>query len=293
MPWLQLSITTAKQHCDTAEAALLEHGACSITCRDADDMPILEPAPGETPLWENNIITGLFDASADTETLITSLHIAMSGREHHIHSEMLADQNWERAWMTHFKPMRFADNFWVVPSHHDVVEADAVNLRLDPGLAFGTGTHPTTAMCLQWLGQHPPVGKTVLDFGCGSGILAVAALLLGAHKAVGTDIDPQAIEASRSNAERNQVAEDLQLALVNDFRPQTFDIVVANILSGPLTQLAPTLAQYVIAGGDIVLSGILRGQADAVLEAYAQNGFDMGITVHQQDWVMLHGCRKA
>ena len=293
MPWLQLSITTGKQHCEAAEAALLEHGACAITCRDADDVPILEPAPGETPLWDNSIITGLFDADADTDALIAALHRAMAQREHHIHSERLADQNWERAWMAHFEPMQFADNFWVVPSHHEVVDSAALNLRLDPGLAFGTGTHPTTAMCLQWLGQHPPAGKSVLDYGCGSGILAVAALLLGASHATGVDIDPQAIEASRSNAELNRVGARLQLALVRDFCHARFDIVIANILSGPLTQLAPELARLTEPGGDIVLSGILHDQADTVRDAYSANGFDMKTTLQRQDWVMLHGCRRG
>lgn len=291
MPWLQLSITTGKLHTEQAETALLEHGACSITYRDADDAPILEPAPGETPLWENSIVTGLFESSADTDALISRLHVAMAETDHSISSELLEDQNWERAWMAHFKPMQFGERFWVVPSHHEVVDASAVNLQLDPGLAFGTGTHPTTAMCLQWLGEHPPEGDSVLDYGCGSGILAIAALLLGASHATGTDIDPQAIEASRSNAELNQISDKLQLALVKDFRPAQYDIVLANILSGPLAQLAPTLAQNVRSGGDIVLSGILQEQADSVREAYAP-WFDMDITRTQEDWVMLHGCRK-
>jgi len=292
MPWLQVSITTSKAHTEQAEAALLECGACSITYRDADDAPILEPAPGETPLWENSIVTGLFASGGDTESLVSRLHVAMAEARHSIRSEALEDRDWERAWMAHFHPMQFADNFWVVPSHHDAVDEHAINLRLDPGLAFGTGTHATTAMCLQWLGQHPPQGKTVLDVGCGSGILAIAALLLGASHATGTDIDPQAIEASRHNATHNRVADRLQLALVKDYRPEPVDIVLANILSGPLAQLAPTLAQNCRAGGDIVLSGILQEQADDVRAAYAP-WFDMDTTRSQDDWVMLHGCRKA
>lgn len=291
MPWLQLSVITNRDFTAEAENALLQLGASSITYRDADDVPILEPAPGETPIWERSIVTGLFDTDIESENLLAKLSLALDGHDCSIHSEILEDQNWSRAWMAHFKPMPFGERLWIVPSHLEPPNNNTVNLRLDPGLAFGTGTHPTTALCLQWLDQHISQQNTVLDYGCGSGILAIAALMLGVKTAVGVDIDPQAIEASISNATNNAVAAQLDLALVKDFQMQQFDIVMANILSGPLTELAPLLAQCTTVGGDIVLSGILCEQANSIRTVYAEY-FDMDDAVTQGDWAMLHGCRK-
>jgi ribosomal protein L11 methyltransferase len=292
MPWLQLSVTTSKQHSEQVESILLEQGACSITYRDADDVPILEPAPGETPLWENSIVTGLFECDVDSDALLASLNIALSDCEVSISTDLLQDQNWTRAWMDHFKAMQFGQRLWVVPTHLDATDPQAVNLRLDPGLAFGTGTHPTTELCLRWLDAHANAQQNALDYGCGSGILAIAALLLGVNQVDGVDIDPQAIEASRSNARINKVAQQLELFLVEDFSPRQYDLVLANILSGPLAELAPLLAACTRTGGDIVLSGILREQADSVREVYAEY-FVMDEAVIEQDWVMLHGCRQA
>ena len=189
MPWLQLSVTTNRDHTEQVEHALLQQGAHSITYRDAEDAPILEPAPGETPIWEHSIVTGVFDSDADVDTLLTALSIALEDCECSIHSEMLEDQNWVRAWMEHYKPMQFGQRLWIVPTHLEPCDHTAVNLRLDPGLAFGTGTHPTTALCLQWLEANIADQNCLLDYGCGSGILAIAALMLGMQSAVGVDIE--------------------------------------------------------------------------------------------------------
>ena len=197
--------------------------------------------------------------------------------------------------MDHYQPMQFGERLWVCPWHLDPPDPDAVNLRLDPGLAFGTGTHPTTSLCLSWLDQHVHQQKTLLDFGCGSGILAIAALLLGLQQADGVDIDPQALEASLANAKANHVDDQLQLFTAKQQDKQAarqYEIVVANILSGPLVELAPTLARHTEPDGDIILSGILREQAKDVLNAY-QTFFKMDAPVFQDDWVLLHGCRLS
>jgi len=299
MPWIQVSISTSKQCSEHAENVLLEQGACSVTLKDAADEPILEPAPGETPVWKNAIVIGLFDGAIDTDTLLSKIQAALTSSadncEHALSIETLEDQNWERAWMDHYQPMQFGERLWVCPWHIDPPEPDAVNLRLDPGLAFGTGTHPTTSLCLTWLDQNVQQQKTLLDFGCGSGILAIAALLLGVSHAGGVDIDPQAIDASLANAKANHVDDRLQLfttAQQNKQELKRYEIVVANILSGPLVELAPTLAQHTQSGGDIILSGILKEQADEVRSAYSQF-FTMGSPVIQEDWVLLHGCRTS
>jgi ribosomal protein L11 methyltransferase len=293
MSWLQISINTDKSSCELVENVLLNSGACSVTYKDAADEPILEPAPGETPVWKNTIVTGLFEQPEINEALVTQIETSLGECEHTLTLEILEDQNWERAWMDHYHPMQFGKRLWVCPWHIDPPEPDAVNLRLDPGLAFGTGTHPTTSLCLAWLDQNIQQQKTLLDFGCGSGILAIAALLLGVSHAEGVDIDPQAIDASLANAKANHVDERLQLFTAAQQNKQDFkqyEIVVANILSGPLVELAPTLAQHTQNNGDIVLSGILKEQADEVLNAYSPF-FTMNAPVVQDDWVLLHGCR--
>ncbi|HBO6416426.1 TPA: 50S ribosomal protein L11 methyltransferase, partial [Pseudomonas aeruginosa] len=196
MPWLQVRLAITPEQAETYEDALLEVGAVSVTFMDAEDQPIFEPDLGTTPLWSRTHLLALFEADTDETALLAHLALLTGGDlpEHHV--EEIADQDWERSWMDNFQPMRFGRRLWIVPSWHAAPEPDAVNLLLDPGLAFGTGTHPTTALCLEWLDGQELAGRQVLDFGCGSGILAIAALLLGAERAVGTDIDPQALEAS-------------------------------------------------------------------------------------------------
>lgn len=296
MPWLQISIHTDKNNSETAEQLLLALGALSVSLSDAADEPILEPAPGETPVWNNTIVTALFESSHDQQNLIEQLQASLKDAQPAISAATLEDQDWSRAWMEHYQPMQFGERLWVCPWHIEPPQPDATNLRLDPGLAFGTGTHPTTSLCLRWLDKHCHGQKTLLDYGCGSGILAIAALLLGVERAAGVDIDPQALEASVLNADANDVADRLSLYTVDQFSSgnkvsNSYDIVMANILSGPLVELAGTLAGFSRPGGDLVLSGILREQADSVLNAY-RDFFDMDTPVIEGDWVMLHACRK-
>ena len=206
--------------------------------------------------------------------------------------EKIEDQDWERSWMDNFHPMRFGERLWIVPSWHAAPEPDAVNLLLDPGLAFGTGTHPTTSLCLQWLDAQQLQGKTLIDFGCGSGILAIAGLLLGAEHAVGTDIDIQALEASRDNAQRNQVADDrFDLYLPEQMPDTPADVLVANILAGPLVSLAPQLASLVKPGGLLALSGILAEQTEEILQAY-QGDFELDPVAEQDGWIRVSGKRR-
>jgi len=291
MAWLQISITTNKQNIELAENILLAQGAYTVTLKDAADEPILEPEPGTTPMWQNAVVTGLFDGTENREKLLREINSKISGSEHTTQAEILEDQQWDRAWMSNFQPMQFGARLWVCPWHLDPPDPTAINLRLDPGLAFGTGTHPTTALCLRWLEQHAQPPQTLLDYGCGSGILAIAALLLGIEQVDGVDIDPQALEASLSNAEANKVADKLNLYRVEQFQPQKYDVVMANILSGPLINLAATFANHTETGGHIVLSGILTEQADEVTAAYSKY-FAMKAPQHEEDWVMLHGLRK-
>ncbi|MCK5001603.1 MAG: 50S ribosomal protein L11 methyltransferase [Gammaproteobacteria bacterium] len=294
MPWLQISVHTNQNHAEQAEDTLLQYGACSVTLKDAADEPILEPAPGETPIWKNIIATGLFNNIENQEQLIGRITAEFDNGEYSITTEILQDQNWTRSWMDHYQAMQFGERLWVCPWHIEPPEPDATNLRLDPGLAFGTGTHPTTSLCLSWLDQNIQQPKSLLDFGCGSGILAIAALLLGLEQADGVDIDPQALEASLANAKANQVENRLHLYTSEQFatehKQQQYEIVVANILSGPLVELAPTLAGHTLAGGDIVLSGILTEQAEGIIDAYTPY-FKMDTPIFEGDWVLIHGCR--
>ena len=294
MPWIQLTFLTKKNSSEKAEQALLDAGALSVTFRDAEDNPILEPGPGETPLWEDIILTGLFDADADTELLKDKIKSSL-GKTLAIKIEPLEDKDWVRAWMNDYKPMQFGERLWVCPKHLPVPNSDATNLMLDPGLAFGTGTHPTTALCLQWLDANNVNDKQVIDFGCGSGVLAIAALLLGASHCDGVDIDPQAITASMDNAQENNVAEKLDLYLPNEFADKAnikkYDLVLANILAGPLTELAEQLSAYCKAGGDIVLSGILESQASKVIEAYSP-WFELEPIAVQEEWIRVTGKKK-
>ncbi|MBQ1557209.1 MAG: 50S ribosomal protein L11 methyltransferase, partial [Pseudomonas sp.] len=263
MPWLQVRLAITPEQAETYEDALLEVGAVSVTFMDAEDQPIFEPDLGTTPLWSNTHLLALFEADTDETALLAHLQLLCGGAlpEHHV--ERIEDQDWERSWMDGFQPMRFGQRLWIVPSWHAAPQPDAVNLLLDPGLAFGTGTHPTTALCLEWLDGQNLDNCSVLDFGCGSGILAIAALLLGAPQAAGTDIDPQALEASRDNASRNSIdPARFPVYLPADLPQQPADVVVANILAGPLVSLAPQITALVKSGGRLALSGILAEQAE-------------------------------
>jgi ribosomal protein L11 methyltransferase len=241
------------------------------------------------------VVTGLFSAEENQDAVLAAIEHCLHDIDFSCHTEQLEDKNWTRAWMDHYHAMQFGERLWVCPLHLEPPEPQAINLRLDPGLAFGTGTHPTTSLCLRWLDRNIRSQHSVLDYGCGSGILAIAACMLGVQHADGVDIDPQALLATHSNAEINQVEKQISSFLPADFQQQhadtRYDIVVANILSGPLAELAPTLAGHTRKNGDIVLSGILKEQAASVIEAY-KDFFDMDTPVFEEDWVLLHGVKR-
>jgi len=299
MPWIQLILQTNKASNAKTEQVLLDAGALSVTSIDAEDKPVLEPLPGETPLWENIILTGLFEADINTESLKRQIKSQL-GEQTTIKIEALEDKDWVRAWMDNYKPMQFGERLWVCPKHLSPPDPNAINLMLDPGLAFGTGTHPTTALCLEWLDSADVKNKQVLDFGCGSGVLAIAALLLGAQHCDGTDIDPQAILASNDNALENSSPENNLAKKLNCFLPANlptiqlagnYDIVLANILAGPLTELAEQLAAYCKLGGNIVLSGILQTQSEKIIAAYSP-WFDLDPIAVKEDWIRVTGRKK-
>ncbi|KAB7694391.1 50S ribosomal protein L11 methyltransferase [Plesiomonas shigelloides] len=293
MPWIQLKLNTTGAQAEAIGDVLMESGSVSITFMDSHDTPVFEPLPGETRLWGDTDVMALYDAETDMAAVIAQLQQSPLLGNDFVHKiEQLEDKDWEREWMDNFHPMRFGQRLWICPSWREVPEPEAVNVMLDPGLAFGTGTHPTTALCLEWLDGLDLVGKTVVDFGCGSGILAIAALKLGAARAVGIDIDPQAITASRNNAERNGVSDRLELYLPKD-QPQDLlgDVVVANILAGPLRELAPLISVLPKSGGHLGLSGILESQAESVADAYREK-FVLDPIAEREEWCRITGIAR-
>ncbi len=292
MPWLQLKIETTKDQAPVLEELLETLGAAAVLMEDSADQPLLEPPPGATPLWDATTVVGVFTVDSEMDAVVEFLE-AQTGAalpKHRI--EVLEDKDWERAWMDHYHPMRFGERLWVVPSWTPPPEPAAINLLLDPGLAFGTGTHPTTALCMEWLDSLDLQGKTVIDYGCGSGILAVAALLLGAKEAYGVDNDPQALTATVENAKRNGVSERLHVFMPEDMPAIQADAIVANILAGPLAMLAPTLAQHAVAGADIALSGIIQPQVDELRQVYGEWFVMDGLAIKEEDWCRLSGRKQ-
>ena len=292
MTWLQLRLDTDPEHATTLEDALLEAGAVAVTLEDNADEPVLEPGVGETPLWRQTRLTGLFPADTDMHAVRKRLPEALlAGCNQRV--EILEDKDWEREWIRHYQPMRFGRRLWVCPSWLEPPEPQAVNLLLDPGLAFGTGTHPTTALCLTELDSLDLAGADIVDYGCGSGILAVAALKLGARQALGVDNDPQALDASRDNAARNGVAsDDFTVVLPGDgaigaWRGRA-DVVVANILAGPLAALSEELLGLLKPGGTLLLSGLLDTQAEALIAHY-RPALTLAVAGEKEGWVCLRG----
>lgn len=288
----QIRCTLPAAACARAETVLVDQGAYSVTLQDSGGEPILEPDPGSNPLWDQVVMLALFDGDVDVPGIRTALEQALgpdvlAGW----HEETIPDQDWERAWMDAFEPMRFGQRLWVCPSTHQPPDPRAVNVRLDPGLAFGTGTHPTTALCLEWLDQQNLADRRVLDYGCGSGILAVAALLLGAGEVHGVDNDRQALAASRDNAQRNGVESRLHLRDNEEADPPVADVLVANILSGILIELVPRLMMLVRPGGQVALSGIMEQQAGTVEEAY-RDFVDFRRPRFRDGWTLLTGVRR-
>ena len=279
MAWQQLHLQCEKANVDLAEALLLEAGALSIALDDAGDQPLFEPLPGESPLWDEVILTGLFDATTEigSRQAIEQLSHEIAAQVHatRIWLSAVEDKDWEREWMTHYHPIACANNLWVVPNWLTPPDPEATNIIMDPGLAFGTGYHATTRLCLDWLTEQDLTDKVVIDYGCGSGILGIAALLLGARHVYAVDIDPQAVLATNQNAERNHVEGQLQAFLPDDFNQYCaqhavvpVDVIVANILAKPLIGLAPYFATLIAPKGRIVLAGLIESQTEQVTDAY-------------------------
>ena len=288
MSWLQAHLTVEREAAPEAEELLESLGALSVTLSDAGDEPMLEPLPGATPVWSRTRVTGLFGGDTDETDLRRRLASSSSGE---LVLERLEDQPWERAWLDHFHPMRFGKRLWVAPSGSPVDDDNAVVVTLDPGLAFGTGTHPTTALCLRWLDAADLKGRSVIDYGCGSGVWAVAALKLGAAEVVAVDHDPQALLATRENARRNGVAERLRVQGPDASVKKGADLVLANILANVLVDLASLLTSLLRPGGLLVLSGILQAQVEEVVSAYGK-GVSFIADHCQEKWVLLEGVRQ-
>jgi ribosomal protein L11 methyltransferase len=293
MSFYEIEFPLATLSSDTVEAALLEIGASSITFVDRGDEPILEPKPGEIRLWSDTLVRALFQSSADAavnlDRLATLLgeHITQTARVRAVQDEV-----WERVWLKDWKSMRFGRRLWVCPRSADPPDdPNAVIVRLDPGLAFGTGTHPTTALCLQTLDSLPLTGRSVIDYGCGSGILALAAVKLGATHATAVDLDPQALLSTRDNALQNGLASSITVQGIETALPPSY-CVLANILAGPLIELAPKLTAACEAGGHLLLSGLLKTQAHTVKAAYA-SGFDMVQVIERDEWCCIYARRVA
>ena len=300
MAWLLLKIHANENNADAISDALMHIGALSASIEDANaeteaeqaifgepsSAHIQYPPPG---IWQQNIVTAMFDENADTAAVIAALVQETGIANFEYSTETIAEQDWVRATQAQFDPIKITNNLWIVPTWHDAPNADAINIALDPGLAFGTGSHPTTSLCLEWLTQQSLQNHTVLDYGCGSGILAIAAKKLGAQQVVGVDIDAQAIIASRYNAEQNQVS--INFVDASAFTHQVFDVVVANILSSALMVLAPVLAKYCKVGGKLALSGILAEQQPALIARYSE-WFNMEAPTQKDAWILLTGTKR-
>ena len=299
MPHLELTLRCREADQQRYEAALEDVGALAVTLLDAEaetpnERAILEPGVGETPLWAEITLNALFDHDSNRDALLAALEAFDGGLDlSSAQWREVADQDWERAWLDQYQPMQFGERLWIYPWNIEPegLPADAVVLRLDPGMAFGSGTHPTTALCLEWLQDQALEGVEVLDFGCGSGVLAIAALKLGAARADGIDNDPQALVASRDNAERNGVATRLAVFDPESAPQRAYPVVVANILAGTLDALAEVIAERCAPGGRLAMSGILFGQHTALLERFAPWFEDFSVA-QQEDWVRISARRR-
>ena len=312
MPWLELHVQTSAERAETAETALLDCGAISVTLRDQADQPILEPGVGETPLWQSVKVTGLFsldNIASDAQRhyrqqkLTASICNTLQLPTSLVSASLLDDKNWEREWLTHFKPLRCGEKLWVCPQWQTPDDENAINVRIDPGLAFGTGGHETTLLCLQWLDAQQLDGLNIVDFGCGSGILGIAALLLGARHVVFVDNDPQALAATQANLEKNNLQgcytlinsqhsdlEDCREHILTALSHLPADLLIANILARPLIELAPLFLTLLKKHGLIALSGILETQADEVIQYY-QNNIALDPIAQQNNWIRITGSK--
>lgn len=291
--WLSVSLPTDEEHANPLSEALMEQGALAVSIEDADagteaETPQFgEPGSPAAPLWQNSRVVALFEPAEDLiQRVATAALIGGVSDLSAIRIEEVAEQDWVRLTQSQFEPIRITEGLWIVPSWHAAPNPDAVNLVLDPGLAFGTGSHPTTRLCLEWLCANIKGNESVLDYGCGSGILGIAAARLGAAPVLGVDIDDNALIAARDNAENNQVV--MALRHTREALDESFAIVVANILTNPLCVLAPLLAARVAAGGHLVLSGVLETQAEEVIAAYAPY-LSLRVGAVHEGWVRLEG----
>ena len=298
MKWLQIHITVDQAQVDFTETLLMSLGAVSVTLDDAEDQVLLEPLPGETPLWNKVIVTGIYQEDDQDPIDVEKLEAFLKEQlpDAPIRHEQLEDQVWERAWMDYYEPIQIAENFWIVPEWLEAPDSNAVNIKLDPGLAFGTGNHASTFLCLQWLGQTDLKDKIVIDYGCGSGILGVAALLLGAKKVYATDIDPQAVLATKQNAELNHVLDRLFVGLPEEFnaefKSQKADVLVANILAAPLMALAPEFATLLKSEGEFALAGVIEEQVADVTGVYSEFFDIVHIEKREENWCRISGKRQ-
>lgn len=293
MPWLQIKFEITSEHADELAETLNELGAEAVTFQDSANQPLYEPPLGTTPLWNQTTVVGLFSAQTNVEYILSQIRSRLD--ESFLNSYQLVpleDQEWEKTWMDGFHPMQFGDGLWICPSWSTIPNPDATNIILDPGLAFGTGTHPTTALCLEWLDQHPPLQRQVIDYGCGSGVLALACAKLGAARIWAIDNDPQALQATKANAEKNGISSEfLSVCFPEELPAIKIDLLIANILANPLIELAPRFAQLLTKDATIVLSGILLEQKQIVMEAYTP-WFQMGPPIEAGEWLLLQGTRK-
>lgn len=288
MAWHQFSVVTDESTAPNLADYFSELGAVSVTFIDASDEPLYEPKIDQTIIWTNTKVIALFELDADPHIVSTLVFHQFVG--HPLLSwstEVLLDQSWERAWMEYFKPMKFSNKLWICPTGQERNELGTISMVLDPGLAFGTGTHPTTALCLEWLANQDLHNKVIIDYGCGSGILAVAALLLGAKHAHVIDIDPQALTASHYNAEKNHVQNRMSYYLPEDFACIQAEVVIANILAKPLIELSSKISGFIKPSGSLILSGILKNQSKSVIDAYREHGILFSRVEYQEDWCRL------
>ncbi|KAF0812834.1 Ribosomal protein L11 methyltransferase [Andreprevotia sp. IGB-42] len=296
MPWTELRITTDSRHAEALSDALFDLGVLSVSIEDAavgtaDEKPIFgEPGEPVDQMWDHSIVVAHLGEDMDAALTMAAAANAVGIAVPQFELVTVEDQDWVRLTQSQFDPIPISKRLWITPTWHDAPDAEAINIALDPGLAFGTGSHPTTRLCLKWLDAHIAGGETLLDYGCGSGILAIAARKVGAGATHGVDIDPQAMVASRQNAEQNHVAIDFFLP--DELPAGEYDVVVANILTNPLKALAPMLASRVKAGGRIALSGILSEQADDIFAIYGQ-WFDFAPKAEEDGWVCLSGSKRA
>ena len=291
MSWNQVTVISKQDQAEQVSDYLNELGALAITLKEGGDDRVFEPLPGETPLWSETHVVGLFDDELDINLVVNLLKSKYAEQIVIQEIERIEDQDWERAWLDDFQPMQFGEKLWIVPSSYEPVDPEAINIVLDPGLAFGTGTHATTAMCLKWLDANEISGKSVIDYGCGSGILAIAAAKLGAKEIDAIDVDPQALVATEANARVNQVEKQINTFLPDQFKEKAVDILLANILAKPLISFAKSFSGLLNPGGKLVLSGILTEQADKVLQAY-EPWFDVEVAENREDWILITGTKK-